>query len=239
MKNKFSTNKLVSKKLVVLFGAPGAGKGTQAELLSSKLSMYYFETSKILEQEFNDPSLEIVEIDGEKFEVVNEKQLWLEGKLCSPPFVTYLVEKKIKELAERGENIILSGSPRTVYEGEKTIPLLIELYGRENIKFVLINISPEETMRRNSHRRICELIRHPILYTEETKDLTICPLDGSKLVRREGLDDPETIKTRLEQYADRTYPVVELFKKNNILVKEVNGEQLVADVFEDILEAIK
>jgi len=227
------------KKVIVLFGAPGAGKGTQAELLSDKLSLYYFETSKILEQEFNNPSEEVVEIDGEKFEVANEKQLWLEGKLCSPPFVTYLVKKKIKELADQGENLILAGSPRTVYEGESVIPLLIELYGKENIKFVLINISPEATMHRNSNRKICELMRHPILFNEETKDLTICPLDGSKLIRREGLDDPETIKTRLEEYANRTYPVVEIFKKNDIVVKEINGEQSVADVFKDILKSIK
>jgi len=103
----------------------------------------------------------------------------------------------------------------------------------------LIEISPEETIFRNSHRRICELMRHPILYSEETKNLSICPLDGSKLVRREGLDDPETIKTRLKEYADRTYPVIEIFKEQGIKVKKVNGEQSVADVFKEILSAIK
>ena len=229
----------MSKKVIILFGPPGAGKGTQAELLSEKLSLYYFETSKILEKEFNNPSQEVVEIDNEKFKASNEKQLWLEGKLCSPPFVSYLVKENIKKLASEGENLILAGSPRTVYEGEKVIPLLKELYGEENIRVILIEIGPEETIFRNSHRRICELMRHPILYSEETKNLSICPLDGSKLVRREGLDDPETIKIRLKEYTDRTYPVIEIFKEQGIKVKKVNGEQSVADVFKEILSAIE
>jgi adenylate kinase len=229
----------MEKKIIILFGPPGAGKGTQAELLSDKLSLYYFETSKILEKEFNNPSQEVVEVDNEKFEASNEKRLWLGGKLCSPPFVSYLVKENIRKLAKEGKNLILAGSPRTVYEGEKIIPLLKELYGEENIRVILIEISPEETIFRNSHRRICELMRHPILYSEETKDLSICPLDGSKLIRREGLDDPKTIKTRLKEYADRTYPVVEIFEKQGIKVKKVNGEQSVADVFKEILSAIE
>lgn len=227
------------KKVIILFGPPGAGKGTQAELLASKLDFYYFETSRILEKEFNNPSEEIVEVDNEKFEVSNEKKLWLEGKLCSPPFVSYLVKKNIKELAERGEDLILAGSPRTVYEAENVIPLVKELYGLDNIKAVLIEIKPETTIFRNSNRRICELMRHSVLYNEETKNLTICSLDGSKLVKREGLDDPETIKVRLEEYKNRTFPILEVLEKQGIKVKNVNGEQSPADVHKDILNAIK
>lgn len=228
-----------NKKVIILFGPPGAGKGTQAELLAEKFSLYYFETSKILEREFRNPSEKIVEIEGEKFDVLNEKKLWEGGKLCSPAFVSYLVEKNIRELAEQGESLVLAGSPRTTYEGEKVVPLLKELYGRENIKVFLIDISPKETIFRNSHRRICELMRHPVLYNKETEKLTICPLDGSKLVRREGLDDPETIKVRLEEYKKRTFPIVEIFEKEGIEVIKINGEQSVAAVFQDILKAIK
>jgi len=56
-------------------------------------------------------------------------------------------------------------------------------------------------------------MRHSILFNDETKDLTICPLDGSKLVKREGLDDPKTIKVRLKEYAERTYPIFDYFEK--------------------------
>jgi len=236
----------MNKQIIILFGAPGAGKGTQAELLSDKLNLYYFETSKILEQKFHesedfssDSPERVIEVEGERYDILDEKKLWKEGKLCSPPFVTYLVKEKIKKLAGQGEGLVLAGSPRTIYEGEKIIPLLKELYGLENIKTVLIEISPEETLFRNTHRRICELMRHPILYNEETKNLKICPLDGSRLVERKGLDDPETIKIRLKEYKERTLPLVDFFEKQEIKVKKINGEQTVADVHKDILKAIR
>ena len=232
------------KQVIILFGAPGAGKGTQAELLADKLNLYYLETSKILEQSFQGAeeisgNKQFIEEDGERYDILNEKKLWLEGVLCDPPFVVHLVRKKINELFEEGKNLIMAGSPRTIYEAEKVIPILKGLYGLENMRVILIDISPEETMFRNSHRRICQLMRHPILYNEETKDLDICPLDGSKLMRRKGLDDPETIKVRLKEYKERTYPVLEIFKKEGLTIDKINGEQMVANVFEDILKAIK
>ncbi len=236
----------MTKEIIILFGPPGAGKGTQAELISDKKNLYYFETSKILEREFKkaenlseDSPERFIEEDGEKYDILNEKKLWAEGKLCSPAFVTHLVKEELKELSEKGESLVLAGSPRTLYEGEKITPVLKDLYGEENIKALLIEISPEETLFRNSHRRICELMRHPILYTEETKDLTICPLDGSKLIKRKGLDDPETIKVRLDQYKERTYPVFDFFEKEGIKVEKINGEQSVADVFSDILKVLE
>ena len=183
--------------------------------------------------------MQIVEIDGERYEVSKEKKLWEDGILCSPPFVTYLVKENIRKLAEQGENLVLAGSPRTVYEAERVVPLLKELYGQKNIKVFLIDVSAEETIFRNSHRRICELVRHPILYNKETENLTICPLDGSKLTRRKGLDEPETIKVRLEEYKNRTLPIVDIFKKEGIEMNKINGEQTVANVFQDILRVIK
>jgi len=228
-----------TKKVIILFGPPGAGKGTQASLLAEKFNLYYFETSKILEQKFKESLEEVFIIDGKKYSVLKEKELWEQGILCSPPFVTFLVKENIKKLAEEGKSLILAGSPRTVYEGEKIIPLLKDLYGQENIKVFLIEISSKETIFRNSHRKICELLRHPILYNKETEKLTICPLDGSKLLKREGLDDPETIKKRLVEYKNRTIPIIEIFKRQGIKIKKVNGEQNVVDVFKDISKELE
>lgn len=236
----------MNKQVVILFGPPGAGKGTQASLLSEKLGLYLFETSKILEKKFREvESLSensderFVEIQGEKFDVLKEREIWKKGVLCSPPWVSFLVIEAIKKLASDGENVILSGSPRTLYEVERVVPVLEELYEKQNVKVVMVEISPEETVFRNSHRKICELMRHSILFNKETEQLTLCPLDGSKLVKRKGLDDPETIKVRVEEYKKRTIPMVEYFQNNNFEVKKINGEQSVAKVFEDVLNAVK
>lgn len=235
----------MNKKVIILFGPPGAGKGTQSELLSEKMGLYLFETSKILEREFKhaedlskDSPKRFIEFDGQKFDILDEKEIWKKGILCSPPFVTYLVIKEFKRLAAEGDNLVLSGSPRTVYEAEKEMPVLAELYGSENIKIALIEIGAEVTVFRNTHRKICELMRHSILFNKETEKLKLCPLDGSKLVKRKDLDDPETIKTRLVQYKERTLPLFEYFKSNGFSVTKIDGEKSVAEVHEQILKAI-
>jgi adenylate kinase len=233
------------KQVIIIFGPPGAGKGAQSELLSEKLGFYPFETSRILEREFNkaeklseNSAERFIEFDGQKFDILEEKKLWKEGKLCSPPFVVCLMAKEIKKLFEQADSIILSGSPRTLYEAEKLVPYLDELYKKENIKVILLEIKPETTLFRNSNRKICELMRHSILFNKETKNLTICPLDGSKLVRREGLDDVQTIKVRLKEYKDRTVPVFDYFKKQGIKIIKINGENSVAEVYQDVLKAV-
>jgi len=232
MKN--SKNK---KLVIILLGAPGSGKGTQAGLLADKLGLYYFETSKILEGSFNlSKKQKFIKISGKKYFYANEKKLWTDGILCSPPFVSYLVNQKIKQLYKAGENLIIAGSPRTLYEGKNIMPVLEKLYGKKNIKVVLIQVSAQESIYRNSNRRICELMRHPILYSKETEKLKFCPLDGSKLIRRKGLDDPDTIKIRLDEYKERTLPLVQYFEERKLNVKEINGKGSVSKVFQSILK---
>lgn len=230
----------MAQMVIILFGPPGAGKGTQAELLSDKLHLYYLETSKLIEANvMNAKEGEYAEVGGKKYYFLDEKKLWEQGILCSPPFVSFLVRQKIEELAELKKGVIMAGSPRTLPEGKDQIPLLKKLYREENIRVVLIELSPEQTIWRNSHRRICALMRHPMLFNEETRNLTVCPLDGSKLVRREGLDDPETIKVRLKEYKERTLPLINYFESEGITVKKVKGEQSVEEVHKDILQAIE
>ena len=233
--------KASNSQVVILMGPPGAGKGTQADLLSEKLNLSYIETAKLLEAKFWNAKVgESMEgIDGKQYDLLAEKNLWATGKLCSPPFVTAVMNEKFRELHKEGKNLLLAGSPRTVYEAEKELPVLEELYGKENIHIILLELSEEQTLYRNSHRRICELMRHPVLYTKETEHLTICPLDGSKLLKREGLDDPETIKIRIKEYQERTLPVISYFEQSGFEVQRINADQSVADVFYDIYQDAK
>ena len=230
-----------SKKIViVLLGPPGSGKGTQAGLLAEKLDLYYLETSKILEEAFSKSKKgEFIKISGQKYFFSQEKSFWKKGALCTSSFASYLVKKKIKKLSEKNENLVMAGSPRTLYEGKAIMPLLEKLYDKKNIKIILIQISAKESIFRNSHRRICELMRHPILYSKETKKLKFCPLDGSKLIRRKGLDDPKTIRIRLKEYREKTLPLVKYLEERKLKVKKINGEGSVSKIFERILKVLK
>jgi len=219
-------------------GPPGSGKGTQAELLAEKLNIFHLETSKIIETNLKDiKKNDFLVVEGKKYFLIEERKKRESGELMSPPLINFWIKCKTKELKKEGEGIIFSGSPRTLYEGERLIPFLKKIYGNKNIKVILLEVSPEESIWRNSHRKTCELMRHPILFTKETVKLTKCPFDGSKLMFRKD-DTPEIIKERLKEYGKRTFPLIKLFKKEGLEVKKVNGEQSVADVFNDILEKV-
>ena len=227
------------QQVVVLFGPPGSGKGTQASLIADKLNFYYLETSKLLEEGFrNAKEGEYVETDGIKYYLKEEQKIWASGVLNSPPFVTMIVKKAIEKSHSLQRDLLMAGSPRTLYEAEALLPLLKELYGEPNIKIIMLELEEEETMRRNTQRRICELMRHPILTSEETVALTTCPLDGSRLLRRDGLDDEKNIATRLEQYAQRTLPMLEYFESKGFKVEKINAGDSVVNVFGSILKII-
>ncbi len=230
----------MSKQVIIVFGPPGAGKGTQSELLSESLGYYHLESSKVLERCFKNESRDkTFMVDGKDYNVGDEIDNWKTGALTSPPFITALMLKEAEKLAADEASFIMSGSPRTIYEAEKEMPVLAQLYGKENIHIFMIEVSAKVTVFRNTHRKMCQLMRHSILFNDETKNLTLCPLDGSLLLRRTDLDNPETIKTRLEQYHNRTLPLFEYFDKHGFVITKINGEKYVAEVHEQILKALK
>jgi adenylate kinase len=230
----------ISDKLVIiLLGPPGSGKGTQAELLAEKFDLCHVESSEIIEKHLaNAKKGDYVIIKGKKYFLLEEKKLRESGRLTSFPLITFWMTSKIKELAKEGKGIVASGWPRSLYEIKEEMPIFERFYGKKNIKVILIKLSDKEVIRRNTHRKTCELMRHPILYSKETAKLTRCPFDGSKLLIRKD-DNPEAIKLRLREYRKNTLPLVDYFKKQGLKVKKINGEQSVADVFKDILKALK
>ncbi len=226
-------------KFIIVLGPPGSGKGTQAELLAERFGFFQWETSAIIGRIIEQAKKgEFVEISGKKYYFEDQKEIRRKGLLWDGNFVFYFTKKKIEELVKEGKGIVMSGSPRVVSEAEKLVPFLKKLYGPKNIAVIILTLSPKETIWRNTHRKECELATHSILYTRETAKLTKCPLDGSRLLSRKD-DKPSIIKTRLKEYKEKTLPVIKLFRKEGLKVKEIDGEQAVVDVFEDILKALK
>ncbi len=222
-----------NKKIVILLGPPGSGKGTQGQLLSEKFTLYFLETSKLAEDIFVRGEKEV---DG--YSVEEQKRLRLDGKLFEPGFAWALIKKSVLNLSSADESILLSGSPRTMYEAEKFIDLVIDLYGKENIYLFALYMDEEISVFRNSHRRICKLMRHSILYNEDTKDLKTCPIDGSELVVRKGLDTPETIRKRLVEYKERTQPIVDYLKSRGIKSFDIDASLTPAQVFNEICKSL-
>jgi len=227
-----------SNQVIILMGPPGAGKGTQAELLAEKFNLYHLETSEIIEANLSRAKPgDFVIVEGKKYFISDEKKKRESGDLMSPPLIAFWMKNKIKELAKEEKGIATSGSPRSLYEGKELVPFLKKLYGAKNIKVILLEISSRETIWRNSHRKTCQLMRHPILFTKETVKLKKCPFDGSKLLLRPD-DTPEIIKRRLKEYKDRTYPLIDYFKKTGLKVLKVNGSPTPDIIFKNLLKLL-
>ncbi len=217
------------KWAVFLIGPPGSGKGTQADLLAEKFGLVHVQTSKLGEEKINNQ--ELVKSD---LEIAEVKKLYDKGELFPPPWTVKIVLEKAKELADRGQGIIFSGSPRTIYEVEQELPYFENLFRKENIKVINIKINEEESMKRNSHRRVCKLNGHPIPNFEQFKNVQVCPHDGSEIIIR-SLDTPDTIQTRNEVYERRTAPILDFLEKKGYKAIEVDGVQPIQKVFQDII----
>ena len=219
------------KQVVIFIAPPGAGKGTQAEMIAKKFVLEHIETSAMIERKFKTA-------DPNDATMQEEKQKWISGELTSPKLFAGWFNEEVGELAHSGKSMVASGSLRTVEETEIVLPELERLYGKENIMVFNITLSEEESIRRNSARRICRDNRHPIPsgdYDPKFKDIDVCPWDGSPIVTR-ALDKPEIIKERYQVFWHETAPVLDYLKQHGYNVIEINGEQPIEKVQEDILK---
>lgn len=225
------------KKVILIYGAPGAGKGTQADLLSKKIGFYHFDTGKNIEQTINDPE----NLKDESMR--KEKELFDSGRLNTPAWVLKeVVIKKTEKLARVGVRLVFSGSPRTLFEAfgdtENTglVDVLEKLYGKENMGILYIKVKPETSVFRNSNRAVCSVCGTPVLYQKDCAVIS-CPLCDAPL-RKRTLDKPETIKIRLEEYENRTQPILEKLKERGFEVNVIDGEPAPFVVFEEIKKKV-
>ena len=226
--------KITNPYLIFFLGAPGSGKGTQASLMADTFHFPRIETSKLLEAAFkNAEPGEMITIDGQEYSIDEQEDRWKNGLICGDAFVVYLVRQRIEQLVEAEESIILDGFPRTIKQLELSLDFFIQKFGKEHLLVLYLDVQEEEAVKRNSFRRICELMRHPILHTKETEGLIQCPLDGSRLVKRI-LDDPEVIKVRFREFRNQTLPLVDYFSSKGIPIQNIEAGRSVAEVFQSL-----
>jgi len=220
-------------RAVIIYGPPGSGKGTQANLLAWTKNFIHFDTGKYLEQALYDPAKK----DDPEFK--KERHLFETGVLCSPPFILKLTTEKTKEIAESGYDICFSGSPRTLFEAfgdEKNtglIDVLEKSYGKENVSFVFLEIDPKDAIKRNGNRRICSVCKTAILYSDDSHNHKTCPLCGAELKTR-AVDNPAVFETRIKEYEERTKPIVDELKRRGYKIVELDGRPLPFKVFAEL-----
>lgn len=214
---------------VIIIGPPGSGKGTQAELLAKKFGLIHLDTGAYFEQVIYNPQFK------NNKEIKQERKLFEIGKFLTPSWVLKIVGEKIKKLAKAKMGVVLSGSPRTLYEavGDQNHPGIIGIleinYGKKNIFVFELKVPPIVSIKRNSGRLLCSVCGTPIL----NQALSSCPFCGGKL-RKRVLDKPEIIKIRLKEYESRTKPIIKEFKKRNYKIVAIDGTPLPYKIYQKI-----
>src|SRR3989344_2280226 len=221
----------MAKQVIMIYGQPGAGKGTQAYLVESVKVFHHFDTGKYLEQVVRDPA------NAKNKVVQRERKLFDSGILLTPSWVLNIVKNKAVSFAKAGQGLVFSGSPRTLFEAfgdsknEGLISILEKAYGKKNLKFFYLRVSPKTSIWRNSHRMVCSLCVAPVLH--HAGKLAHCAFCGAPL-RTRTLDKPEVIKVRIKEYQQRTLPILNRLKKMGYKINEISGEPAPYKVFKQI-----
>ncbi len=223
------------KIAVIIYGPPGSGKGTQANLVAGRLGLIHFDTGKHWESLIRDPK-------NAGDPVIQEaKKLFDAGIIISPEITLKIVKAWVEKIGQIDQGIVFSGSPRTLPEAEGLVPVLEKIFGKENIFPVVLKVSADTSVLRNSRRLVCDLCGNAVLNTLIPKEcsLSFCPVCGSSF-RKRTLDKPDIIRNvRLKEYKERTVPVFEFLKKRGFKINEIDGEPAPGDVFKKIIEAIQ
>jgi adenylate kinase len=207
---------------IVLLGASGSGKGTQAEKLSQDFCLKHLEMGEILRAlSRKDSSL------GKKIlEKVSSGQ-WVEDEQ-----VNEIIEAKMKKIP-KDQGIIFDGFPRTIGQAE-FLEKEIRKDGRKKPLVIYLWVRPEKLIYRLLNRKVCDKCNR-LFYPPQSLRKSKCDC-GGKLVRRE--DDTEAvIKNRIKEYEEKTEKLISFYRKKGNLYK-INGEPSIEEVWDELKRAL-
>lgn len=206
---------------IVMLGAPGAGKGTQADKIAEKFGLPHISTGDIFRKNIKEGT-----------ELGKEAKSYMDaGKLVPDELTVRLLLDRVKN-DDCAKGYILDGYPRTIPQAESLDKELKKL--GEKIDYAInVDVPDENIINRMSGRRACLKCgaTYHLKYVPPKKD-GVCDECGSELVIRDD-DKPETVKNRLAVYHEQTQPLIEYFEKQGVL-HTVDGTTDAGDVFKAI-----
>lgn len=210
---------------IIMLGAPGAGKGTQAKKIAEKYSIPHISTGDIFRANIKNGT----EL-GKKAKTYMDQ-----GLLVPDELVVDLVVDRLKQ-EDCTKGCVLDGFPRTIPQAEALDKALTAV--GQSVDFAInVEVPDENIVRRMSGRRACVNCgaTYHIVYAP-TKVENICDTCQGELILRDD-DKPETVQKRLNVYHEQTQPLIDYYTKKNILV-EVDGTLDIDDVFAAIVKVL-
>ena len=210
---------------LILFGAPGAGKGTQAVELAKRFNLIHISTGEI----FRDAIAE----HSEMGEIANS--YISKGNLVPDDITVKIVKERLAQ-EDCKNGFILDGFPRTLPQAECLDQICLEL----NIKLdyvIDIEVSTEDIIERLSGRRVCKSCGASYhISLNKPKVEGVCDTCVGELYTRKD-DNKESVAVRIYTYQAQTTPLINFYKNKGILL-EINGQQDINDVFKEIVNKL-
>jgi len=210
---------------LVLLGPPGAGKGTQAQIVAKTLKLPHISSGDIFRENLKNKTELGVLAEG----------YMKRGELVPDDLTIAMIRERLAR-PDCQDGALLDGFPRTPAQAEALDGMLKEFQGQVNgVPF--IKVDEEELIERLSGRWTCVAQGHVFheKYNPPAKP-GICDHDGSALYQRED-DKPETVKNRIQVYFNQTEPLISYYRQRQLLL-EVNGAQPIDKVSEELLKTL-
>jgi adenylate kinase len=216
---------LVPELNLILFGPPGAGKGTQADRLRDDFQLPYIATGDMLRANVKHET-----------ELGKQAKVFMNaGDLVPDELIVAMAAERLQE-DDAQDGFILDGFPRTLDQAAALEQHLSEL-GRRVTAALLIDVPDEEVIRRLSGRRVCVKSGHNYhVEFDPPKHEGVCDQDGSRLMQRDD-DKPEVIENRLRVYHEQTEPLVGHYDEQGVM-RRINGTRSAVEVHDHIRAVI-
>jgi len=211
---------------IVFLGAPGSGKGTQAQRLMDEHAMAQISTGDLLRAAVSSGS-----------ELGKRAQAAMDaGELVSDQIVLDMIRDRLK-MGDTERGFILDGFPRNIAQAEALEGVLSEV-GKPLQAVVLIDVDFDVLMKRLTGRRTCSATGKLLnIYFSTQSELDACRAAGGELIQRDD-DNEETIRTRLQVYTEQTEPLVDYYQ-NAGLLRAVDGEGEMGDVYQRLITCLE
>jgi adenylate kinase len=211
---------------IILVGAQGSGKGTQAELLSQALGIPHIASGDLFRKAID-----------EKTELgVKAKAYMDRGELVPDELTVTMVVKRLEE-PDCSQGVLFDGFPRTVAQAE-VLDKGLEEVGKQIDLAIYLQVPRDELLKRLSGRYICRANQHVYnINTHPPKVAGVCDIDGSELYQRTD-DTGEAVQKRLDIFFNETIRLLDYYGKQNKLV-EVDGNQDIDKVQQSLLNVIQ
>jgi len=205
---------------IIIFGAPGAGKGTQSDYISKKYGFFKLSSGELLRKEINKKS----KLGNEIAKIINS------GSLVSNEIINSLI-KEIVSNKEFSNKIIFDGYPRNIFQAESLKNLLTQ-YNQKISLAIKLKVGFETIKKRITGRVVCKKCgnTYNIFFNPPNPNSHCCKKD---LLEKREDDTLEVATKRFDTYQKKTEPVLEFYKKLGLL-KEVNGESPIDEICKEI-----